>query len=90
MIIIGIWSASGKEKPNSSYLEIARDLRMPKIKAYRMKDGGLIIYFPSYGDEQVGLFEDFLQKERFGKVPIGQAGSLKNAHYAKFDSSSVH
>ena len=88
MIAIRIWSGSGQQKPSSSYLERVRDLKMPETKAYRMNDGSLLLSLP-YKDEQVKEFEDLLKNEKFGRVPLGQAGSLKSAHYAKFDSAGV-
>lgn len=82
MITIQIWPGSGEPWPSSSFLEKARDLKMPKSMGYRMYDGSFLICLP-YGDKQVELFEKILQDEKFGRVPSGQAGSLKRAHYSK-------
>ncbi len=81
MIKIHVRSGLGNPEPSSSLLEKARDLRMFKTMAYRMvEDGSLIIILP-YDGERVKSFEKVLEDEKFGRVPAGQAGSLKKAHY---------
>ena len=93
MISIQIWPGSDGSKVSASFLEKAHELKMPKTRAYRMDDASLLICLP-YGKEKTESFEALLQNEKFGEVPVGEAGSLKKPHYTKkiietWDSAST-
>lgn len=81
MAHIRIWSGSGQERPSSSLLERARDIKIAS-KGYRMEDGSLLIVLDCQ-EEQVKLFEEILNREKFSKVAMDQGGIFKKGHYIK-------